>query len=466
MAVYYPRCHVQLLIVVDGRGGPDSISRLIDASPREVTVLRNGYHEADTFSVDLDARILPVDPEIVKSAAVRIFMHDADGKDDQRDPALERWERLRGIADDDGIELSADGQTVSITGRDYTGLLLDAEWDPRNKVPAGAPIDETIQAIADTAAPPGTLARFEVRYVATFAAPIVGAAHRSTKKKGLWVKPGKTTWDVIYEMALSHGLIAYVKGETIFVTEPRSQTSASVASAPRLIYGRNLQRLKMARKLTREKVPQIRVTAFDPRTGKIIDVVYPKRGENTSATIGPSMPALGIKRNEQIFLTAPRGITDRETLEQYARVRFANMARSETVYEFETRHLRSLDGADLLDLDAGSALSIGFDPFNGEQMRALSEAQRVEHLIAQGYQADVSELLAESYERITQLEQARYIRTVELHYSQDTGIAITGSAINYAYEARESGRADATSGDPAAATAAELEAGNPPVPPS
>lgn len=465
MAVYYPRCHVQLLIVTDGRGGPDSISRLVDARPREVSILRNGYHEADTFSVDLDARILPLDPELVKSLAVRIFMFGADGKDDQRDPALERWERIRGIADEDGIELSADGQTVSITGRDYTGLLLDAEWDPRTKVPAGAPIDETIQAIADAAAPPGTLARFAVRYVSTFPAPIVGAAHRSTKRKGLWVKPGKSTWDVIYEMALSHGLIAYVKGEAIIVTEPRSQTAQSIAAAPKMFYGRNLQRLKMGRKLTREKVPQVRVTALDPRTGKIVSAVYPKRAENTAATIGPSMPALGIKRNEQIFLPGPKGVTDLATLERYAAARFANMARSETSYEFETRHLRSLDDHDLLELDAGSPLSIGFDPFNGEQMRALSAAQRVTHLVAQGYQFDVAELLADAYDRITQLEQARYIRTVEFRYSQDSGITITGSAINYAYEAREDSRTAATSGAGAAATAAELAAagGGPPV---
>jgi hypothetical protein len=436
VAVWYPRCHAQLLAVVDGRGGPDSISRLIDIAPKDCVLLRNGYHEADTFSLEFDARKLPIDPEVIKSLAVRIFMFNADGKDDQSDPALEGRERLRGIADDDGIELSDDGQLVTVTGRDYTGLLLDAEWDPRNHIPSGGALDLTIQTIADAAAPPGALARFVVE-AHGLAMPKVGSAHRSTKKKGLWVKPGKTYWDVIYEMALAHGFIAYVKGETIFITEPRSQTIASAAAAPQLIYGKNLRRLKMSRKLTKEKVPQVVVTAWDPVRGDVVRVTYPEKPETTAKASGPNMPALGMKRNETIFLPGPAGVTDLETLKRYARVRFANMARSEAEYECETHDLRSFDGQDLFELDAGAPLIIGFDPYNGEQMRSLSVAERVRHLVAQGYAHDVSELLAESYERVSQLQQAHYTRSVEFHFSQDEGITIQPTAINYAYEPRE-----------------------------
>lgn len=467
MTVYYPRCHVQLYAVVDGRGAPDSISRLIDIAPRSATVQRNGYHEADTFSVDFDARALPIDPEVIRSLAVRIFMRNAAGKDDQQDPALERWERIRGIVDEPDIELSDDGQTVSVNGRDYTSLLIDADWPPSRRVPCGLPIDETVQQIADETAPPGTLARFSVVYLASFPAPIVGAAHRSTKKKGMWVKAGKSVWDVIYEMALAHGLIAYVKDERIIITDPNSQTSASAAAAPQLLYGRNIQRLKMSRKLTREKVPQIRVTAFDPKTGKIVEVVYPSKGEfaKIASAIGTSVTALGVKRNEQQFLPGPKGVTDRETLLRYAKVRFNNLARAETVYEVTTRNLTSFDGQDLFELDAGEPLIIGFDPYNGEQMRALSFAQRVRHLRAQGFAEDVAELLAESYERISALQQARYTRSVEFHYEQDSGITISATAINYAYEPREDALTGETSGQGAPITAAELAAGEPPGPP-
>lgn len=430
MTSYHPRCQALLSVVLDGRGGGDSAPLLVEATPISATVCRNGYHDADTWSLEFDARALPFDPEIIRSAAAFVYMYAADGLDDRREWAVPAYEMVRGLADDGEIHLSDDGQTVTMEGRDYTGLLLDAEWDPRKRIPFGGPLDETIQDIADAAAPPGTRARFEVVWDSLEPVPRAGAAHRSTKKKGLWVKPGKSYWDVIYELAISNGFIAYVQGEEIIVTDPNTQTRATLEQAPKLVYGRNLDSLSVSRRLTKERVPQIKLVAWDPGSGKHVEVVFPDRGEKVT-------DGLGNKKDEVLVFPAPKGVRDRDTLRRIARARHANLARAESTYRAETIHLESLDGQDLLRLQAGSPVSLIFDPFNGEQMRALTSAQRVEHLIALGYSPRLAAFVADRFDRLDQFRQPYYTTEVEYRWSIDDGLTIAIEAKNYAYEARE-----------------------------
>jgi hypothetical protein len=430
MATWYPRCHALLSVVLDGRGGADTEPLLVETTPISARVCRNGYHDADTWSLEFDARAMPFDPDLLRSAAAFIYMFAAEGMEDRREWAVPDHEMVRGLADDASISLSDDGQVLSMEGRDYTGLLLDAEWDPRDRIPAGQPLDVTIQAIADAAAPPGARARFEVAFLGEGTPPIVGAAHRSTKKKGLWVKPGKSHWDVIYEMAISHGAIAYVQGEQIIVTDPNTQTELSLQRAPQLVYGRNLDSLDVSRHLTKERVPQIKMVAYDPRSGERVEVLFPERGEKVT-------DGLGSKKDEILVLPAPKGIGDRDTLRRIARARHANLGRSEASYRAETCNLDSLDGQDLLRLQAGSPVSIGFDPFNLEQMRSLTLAQREAHLRELGYSSKLAAFVAERYERLDQFRQPYYTTQAEYSWSIDDGISISIEAKNYAYEARE-----------------------------
>lgn len=429
---YHPRCHALLSVVLDGRGAADTEPLLIEATPKAASVSLNGYHEADTWTLDFDARSLPFDPELVRSAAAVIYMYAATGTDDDREWAVPEFERVRGLCDEDKLSISADGQYVSMSGRDYTGLLLDVEWDPRKRIPSGMDLVRTVKAIADAAAPPGALQRFDVVFDSRFGTPpIVGAARRSTKKKGLWVKPGKSYWDVIYEMVLHEGYIVFIRGEQIIITDPRTQTATSAATSPRMAWGRNLASLQVSRKLAKERVPQIVLTSYDPETKQRIEVTYPARHDSAPKT------SLGTKKDEVMYLPGPAGVRDRATLLRMARVRYDNMARAESVYRFETLALSALDGEDLLQLVAGSPIRIGFDPFNAEQMRALTTAQREEHMLSLGYSPRLSAFIAAYFDRIDQFRQPYYTRLVELKWSTSDGLRVTVEAVNYAYEPRE-----------------------------
>lgn len=443
MSVFWPRCRALMSVVFDGRGAPNSKPLTIEATPRNATVTRNGYQEADTWSIDFDARLLPFDPELIASMAVRIYMYDAEG-DDTREWALERYEMVRGLADNANLDIE-DKQSFKCDGRDYTGVL-DPEWNPKKKIPSGKPLDKTIEDMADAAAPANTQARFEVKWESSRPIPIVGAAHRSTKKKGLWVKPGKTYWDTIYEMALSHGFIVYIRDSTIIVTDPAAQTRASLAQAARVVHGRHLSELHVERKLSRSVVPQIMLVAWDPVTRKRIEVRYPEKKFINPGT-GSLSTALGTKRDDVVYLPAPPGIIDRDTLRAFAKMRYEQMGRSESVYRFSTKFLAvgvndglpeavSRGTVDLLRLQAGSPVAIAFDAFNAEQMRNLTAGQREAHLRSLGYSEQVSEFVAANYDRIDQFRQPYYTREANYEMSDD-GLTISVEAVNYASEARE-----------------------------
>jgi hypothetical protein len=430
MSTWFPRCRVMLSVVFDGRGLADSKPLLVPGMPRTCTVTRNGFHDADTWSLEFDARSLPFDPDIVRSVAAVIYMWGAESAtDDTQEWAIPDYEMVRGLADEVTLSLGEDGQMFRLEGRDYTGLLLDADWNPKFRPPAGMELDAFVQGAADDSAPPGTRARFEVVWLGPDQRPTTTAGHRNTKRKGLWVKPGTSVWDVIYNTCLRLGFVAYVEGETIFIAEPNTQTERSIASAPRMVYGRNLASLTAERKLTKEKVPQVKVVAYDPSTGQRIEVVYPKAGDKV-------VTGLGMKKDEIVLLPAPAGVRDRDALLRYAQVRYVDMARAEAVYRAETMDLESADGQELLRLEAGGPVALQFDPWNREAMRALSEQQRVEHLLALGYSPQVASLVAQHLELVDQFRQPYFLRQAEYNWSVDDGLRVSFEAVNYASESR------------------------------
>lgn len=478
-SVFNPRAGAQITVTFDERqitpsllqalrtpdGSPTGISRdartfTVHATPRDAVVLRNGYHEADTWHLGFDMRILPFDPEGISAIAVRIYMWDSEGDDLGREWAIDANEMVRGLADEDSIEITPQ-QTLVMSGRDYTGVL-DPEWDIRNPIPFGKNLRDTVQSIADSAAPAGTTARFQVVWNVNDDSGnpvdptkfLTFQSARSTKKKGAWVRAGKTTWEVIYELVIHHGLICFVQGASIFISNPRTQTQQSLLQAPRVTHGRDLMTFKATRRLAKNRVPQIRIVYWDALARQRFEIVYPAAHQAQPLAIG-----LGLKKNEIETLPAPRYCHDRDSALRYAKMRWEMLARSETSYTFTTRHMKVPGGGDidrkdrmhtddindtsagneynLLALQAGQAVGVAFDPFNQEQMRALDVGQRVEFLNSLGYAPQVSNFVAHNIETIDQFRQPYYCRKAEYRFDQKDGLTIEVEAVNFASEKRE-----------------------------
>lgn len=416
---------------------------MLEVDPREADVGLNGFYEADTFGITLDSRILPFDPDQIAYAAVRVYMWDS-----QKDLSVSEWatqanEMIRGLVDDIDTTTVGEDNAVKFTGRDYTALLADAEWDPKNKVKSGGFLNDVVQSIADEAAPEGTRARFEVVWQGEDDPPLCGGLQRGTKKKGMWVKPGKSYWDVIWDLCIQHAFTARVEGSRIIIDEPITQTRQSLQDAPRLIYGQNLNELSIRRKFSREVVPQIVIRAWDPVTKKRIEVMYPKkRNVQITGTDALGTP-LTAKKDEQMFFPAPAGVFDREALLRHARNRFYHMGRGETVYTMTTSALW-IDGSqpgqeiNMLQLRPGYAIGIHFDPFNQQQLRQMEDTgQRVQHIISLGYSGAIANFVANNFERMELFKQEYYFNRGSVSYSIDDGIEIEIEACNFSYEVKE-----------------------------
>lgn len=471
MSVFRPRVGAQLTVAFDGRGAPNKILTIDHVVPREMTVSRNGYHEADTWNAEFDMRELPFDPEGIASIAVRLYAWNDDGAASQ-EWAVDANEMIRGLADEDGIMIDKSRQRMSMSGRDYTAIL-DPEWDPRKMVPAGIPLDHAVQQIADTAAPAGTTARFLVEWQAAEPPPISGGSARSTKKKGMWVKQGKTTWDVIYDLCIQHGFIVYVQDSRIIIGDPRVLTKIGAASVPAVAYGRELLNLSVTRRMARKRVPRVKIIYWDAKRREKFAAIYPAAHQVLTTGIG-------LKKNEDLIVPAPTYCHDRDSALRFARMRWELMARAESTYKFKTRHLTvplrteaqraapGLHELELLDLQAGDAVAIQFDPFNQEQMRALDYGERLTFLESIGYAPKIAAFVAANIERIDQFKQPYYVRTATFDYAHDNGLEIEVEAVNFAYERREiqwadgvipPGQVDAITGDtlpPAVGSTADL----------
>lgn len=457
-SVFRPRCKAQLSITLDDRRvdntDKDAAQRkarrsvLVEVTPKSANVSLNGYHEGATWNMEFDARSLPFDPDQVTSVAAWIYMWDSGG-DDTVEWATPDKLMLEGITDDaDGV-LIGDSNMVKLVGRDYTSVL-DLEWNPKDNVEVGDALDVVVQRIADKAAPVGTRARFTVKWEADEDPPRSGGLHRSTKKKGLWIKQGKTYWEVIYDLVTQHGFIVYVRGRDIVVTDPKTQTAQSLATAPRLAYGVHLTRLRVKRKFARERVPQVVLVAWDPDTGQEIQVEYPEKRNVI-------VDGLAVKKDERMYFPAPKGIIDRDTLKRYARMRFYHLGRGESTYDIETAMLSVEAGApsndqlatasatvDLLRLRTGDPIGIKFDPFNREHLRKLTTEMRVAHLEALGYAPSIAEFVAANVEQLTQYTQPYYSNKLKFDYDEDEGITIAVTAVNFASQLREIHYADAS----------------------
>lgn len=448
-SLFWPRCRAWLEIVFDGRGAPNSEPFHFEIDPRTATVGFNGFYEADTFSLEFDARTLPFDPDQIAYAAVRIYMWDSQRNLNQPEWAVERNLMIKGLVDDVSSTIVGNDTLVRFNGRDYTALLIDSEWNPKNRVRAGGLLPDVVQSIADEAAPKGTQARFEVVWRGEEDPPVVGSILRDTKKKGLWVKPGKSYWDVIWDLCIQHAYVPRVEGSQIIISEPNTETRQSLTESPRLIYGRSLTSLEIQRKFARETVPQIVIVAHDPRTGKRIEVKYPEKKNSdylVTATRSEPRDALGIpltsKKDEEMYFPAPKGIIDPDALKRYARMRFYHMGRGESIYTMETSHL-TVPGAkegeeiNILQLRPGKAIGISFDPFKATHLRELEFGQRVEAIRAMGYHPKVAFFVAENIDRMDFFKQDYYYNRGEVNYSVESGIEIKIEAMNFASEVKE-----------------------------
>jgi hypothetical protein len=208
----------------------------------------------------------------------------------------------------------------------------------------------------------------------------------------------------------------------------------------RVAYGRNLEKLEVERKMSKEAVPQIRVRSYDPKTQTVIEGFYPSsddidaqtRGKDKKGKGGGFLTGVGTKREEYKVFTVP-DVKDVKVLDDIARTTYYTLARGEGVVRFSTPALLDLTNADLLKMRAGDSVEVVWDAFNSEIMLdpKVSREQKLTVLLSLGYSYEVASLVASQYTKLDYFRQPFYVKEVNFTWDKDSGLKVDVEAMNF-----------------------------------
>lgn len=480
MAVFYPQCRAILQVMFDGFGSDDKDTNplIVPVMPKEASIVRNSYKQADSWSITFDADDLPIDPALVRAGAAEVFIFGVEGiTDDQRlinrqytgierspEPeglleiilrdlkaiaAKDRFTfgnkpQVAGLFDEHGMNLDSSGRWVTIQGQDYTNLLASRQWPPTSKgrarrIPTGRRIDVILSEILDEADDTGRL-KLVVEGIELAKLPKVGGKETRSNRRGIPVEQDTTYWDVMHKVASRHGMILFVRGLEVVLTRPQNLGKEYAHRIKRVAWGRNLSSLELTRKMGKEQVPAIVIQAYDEEKKRTISVDYP-RGSFTKIkkTFKTSKvkkkKSVNIRKTDEYRIIPVYGITDREVLLDMAKTMHTVLGRAERVVRFSTMDLKDLRSKDLLDLAAGDAVTIDFEEFNLNRAMLANERVTTEakfsHLLARGFGEAVARVIAEKYRELQSLKRPLRVREATYEYSNDGGISIEAELVDY-----------------------------------
>lgn len=452
--VYYPQVRVTISVFFENFQDEPGKAKSFAVVPRSVTVHSNSYKEADTFSVEFDAKDLPISPDLIRGGSVEIYMFQQKGlgtdntpqtirtKDDPDTPEREGVEpTIVGLFDQIDMEFSDSGRSITIDGTDYTSLLISKNWIPKKqrnpnadasgngagRVPTGRKLDKVLQTLLSQVDSAGVM-RISVEGDGLKASslPKVGVSEsKSNRKRGLPVKSGANYWDVMYNLAVKHGFIVFVRGLKIVLTTPQAYVAGRTKDR-KMAWGRNLMSLRMGRRMGKVQTPVIEVRSYDDSTRKVVKARYPANKKQNPIT------GIGTKKNETKIVNIP-SVRSKKQLAQIAETYYNLVSRSEQTVEIETMDLRDLEGTDLLELRAGDALSIGFDSFNSSSVLIEGQTlgQRTQTLTDLGYDPDVAAKISGAFDTVNVFKRPFRVKEVTFDWSHDGGLSIAAQLQNF-----------------------------------
>ncbi|HEY6018426.1 MAG TPA: hypothetical protein VIY48_00545, partial [Candidatus Paceibacterota bacterium] len=242
---------------------------------------------------------------------------------------------------------------------------------------------------------------------------------------------------------LAYGYICFVNKLEVWIVKPHvlqslAQTQFHVA------YGRNLEKLEVERKMSKEATPQIRVRSANPNPPFIpFEGRFPADGDTAAAKAGVTQKkgkskvlfgftGVGTKKEEYKVYTVP-DCKDVKTLTAIAKTTYYTLARGEGVIRFSTPHLKDLNQSDLLSMRAGDSCQVEWDAFDSKIMtdKNVTKQQRMATLLALGYSQEVAALVAENYDKLDYFRQPFYIKEVNVTWDKDSGCKIDVEAMNF-----------------------------------
>lgn len=474
--------------------------------PLSASIERNGLQTADTASVTIDFTVLPIDPRSIRSAFIEMtiglvsqddyragVVEKALRPDGSRRSQFERVDgsevtlhsatRFVGYLDEWALETSEDGDTISFSSRDITAGMHSQELPDGYRIDLTLPIAAGVRALVELF--PSTRG-MQVKFgspeaQAAAGDPLIGlgilasdgdgpvpadtvsAARKA--RRGKLVRRAKagdkmTVWDHVNDTVIGLGFVPMVRGMTLYIIDPRT-FYAGTSEAKKLIYGRNLLKFNVARKLGGPSVvPTMEVRCQDPSIGATRWARWPSvAGAISTGIMGKSDPPLARRPNkvmplgstdEQVIVHVVTGVNDAARLQAVARSLFEQFGRQEISGTFTTEEVTSFDGTegDLLDLWPGDAVEMLIGPLNEsstrdftdataggipsqlQRLQSQTQARRSAYLQARGISRVNADKLAASQERASQVTVFRVV-TSNIEWSSAQGVSVSGDFQNF-----------------------------------
>lgn len=436
--LYSPRAKAQLIVPAFGSTFAQAkqltdahVAQVVDIRVKRCELIHNDLHTADEAVVSCDYDDCAVDPRLIRNGILTLWIEDGDFDIANTTP------RFIGIAVDVQRRMNADAAPeVVIRAHDYTRLYLDAKY-PMSEVPG---LNTTVRdAWAKLCDNTGWWDPDEQKIVSTVAvlrdrliikAPGIeglkfsDAVTGRVKTLGSLPVPqnanGINAWTVWQHIMLYLGLVSYVDGDTVVVTNTTEFYRNDQAGA--LVWGQNLLELTETVN-TKVAAKGVALTSFDPISGKAIESFYPPPGDprvknkRTRATKKHAATTdVSSTENSNAYEYFEYHIVhEQDLLDKICKRAYEERVRQEIQVVFKTAEMTVVndqgEDVDLLDLRAGNTVKVVVGSDIVSSLGQQPSDQRLAYMLSRGFARSVAEVLVANLEALKTLDNFFHVKT-------------------------------------------------------
>jgi phage protein D len=300
-------------------------------------VTNNAFYSSDTFRCRFAGRLLPDDRNLAwfakqKDMYVELFIGFPSDPLNYTANDLQSW--IYGQVDD--IDIDPVTNTVSVTGRDLTRVLIDTKttekWPNKTSSQIATMIAQEhglTPVVQKTTLPAGKL--YAIDFV-----------NMSVER---------SEWDILTYLANQEGYRVWVRGQSLYFQPPPDPTQASPytlqwrpAVNDQGIPVANFEMLHLKRSLTVSRGIQVVIRSWNPKTGKALTASYPAKKPRT-IQVGKS----SVGEGAQIYTRSIDGLDQQGAL-QYAQNWYKQLVAHEMKFEVTMPGDNELDTTSLIQL--------------------------------------------------------------------------------------------------------------------
>lgn len=482
--VFYPEARIAIRAYFEDFGptpGDGTAPATFHALPRSFTIQRTARHLPDTWSVEFDYESFPVDPDVIRAAAVEIWLWDklaltnkiafVDSPTGQLGSVRQSQEQsgsnkpgptIYGMIKEASSELTETGRVVRLDGEDYTSLFSKRHWHLKpgqkaktvktkvltrssktgrtsfksktqkvyRKVDLGLPIVEVFNNFISDVDPFGVLSlRVDAKGVSS--GTVIKGLSR-LQAHGMLADQTDTYWEVMTKVARLAGLSVYIEDTNVVLADAQTLYKDSGVQPYIMRYGgsqANIKTLNLKRDIGKNVSPQVVVSAYDAKTRTTITEKYPHNAQQV-------VDGMGWKRNEQTVISVS-GITDKATLQALARDKFERNCRGERTVIWTTADMIDAPPIDerqpydLTKIRSGEPCYVVFDPL-GLDLSGMTTGQAVAALTERGYSSQVAQMIADAYGKKSAFNFPFYVKEAKLSWANSSGFELEVTSMDYA----------------------------------